>query len=80
MLFCPQSLNLLIVSLSEGVVPTDFNTAVDIPLINNASLPLDNLKSYRLVSGLYFISKFVEQMVAKKFSYLCSCRKIFNHC
>ena len=36
------------------------------PLIKNPSLPVDDLKNYRPVSGLSFISKLVERVVAKQ--------------
>ena len=51
-------------SLSEGVVPADFKKTVVTPLIKKASLPPDDLKNYRPVSGLCFISKLVECVVA----------------
>ena len=40
--------------------------AVVIPLIKKASLPVEYLKNYHPVSGLSFISKLVERVVAKK--------------
>ena len=36
------------------------------PLIKKASLPRNDLKNYRPVSGLYFLSKLVERVVAKQ--------------
>ena len=36
------------------------------PLIKKANLPSDNLKNYCPVSGLSFISKLVERVVAKQ--------------
>ena len=40
--------------------------AVVTPLIKKASLPVEDLKNYRPVSGLSFISKFLESVVAKQ--------------
>ena len=40
--------------------------AVVTPLIKKASLPFDDLKNYRPVSALSFISKLVERVVAKQ--------------
>ena len=43
-----------------------FKNAVVTPLIKKASLPVEDLKNYRPVSGLSFISKLVERVVAKQ--------------
>ena len=53
-------------SLHEGLVPDDFKKAVVTPLIKKASLPVEDLKNYCPVSGLRFISKLVECVVAKQ--------------
>ena len=53
-------------SLSEGLVPDGFKKAVVTPLIKKESLPVEDLKNYRPVSGLTFISKLVERVVAKE--------------
>ena len=42
--------------LSEALVPDGFKKAVVTPLIKKASLPADDLKNYRPVSGFSFIS------------------------
>ena len=52
-------------SLCEGLVRDGFKKAVITPLIKKASLPVD-LKNYCPVSGLSFISKLVEHVVAKQ--------------
>ena len=52
----PSITKLINCSLSEGVVPADFKKAVVTPLIKKASLPPDDFKNYRPVSGLCFIS------------------------
>ena len=53
-------------SLIEGSFPNSFKKAVVTPLIKKASLPRDVLKNYRPVSGLCFLSKLVEQVVARQ--------------
>ena len=53
-------------SLMEGCVPDAFKSAVVTPLIKKPNLPSDDLKNYRPVSGLSFISKLVERVVAKQ--------------
>ena len=54
--------------LKEGCVPDAFKTAVVTTLIKKENLPSDDLKNYCPVSGLSFISKLVECMVAKQLS------------
>ena len=44
-------------SLFDGFVSEGFKKAVVTPLIKKASLPHDDMKNYRPVSGLCFISK-----------------------
>ena len=51
-------------SLSEGSFPDDFKRALVKPLLKKSSLPVDDMKSYRPVSNLSFISKLLERVVA----------------
>ena len=53
-------------SLCEGLVSDGFKKALVTPLIKKASLPVEDLKNYSPVSGLSFISKLVECVVAKQ--------------
>ena len=62
----PSITKLVNFSLSEGLVPDGFKKAVVTLLIKKASLPVENLKNYCPVSGLSFISKLVECVVAKQ--------------
>ena len=62
----PSITKLVNCSLREGLVPDGFKEAVVTPLIKKASLPVDDLKNYHPVSGLSFISKLVERVVAKQ--------------
>ena len=50
----------------KGCIPDPFKSAVVTPLIKKPNLPSDHLKNYRPVSGLSFISKLVECVVAKQ--------------
>ena len=52
----PSITKLVNCSLSEGAVPDGFKSAVVTPLIKKSSLSKDELKNYRPVSGLSFIS------------------------
>ena len=62
----PSVTKLVNCSLREGLVPDGFKIAVVTPLIKKASLPVEDSKNYRPVSGLSFISKLVERVVAKQ--------------
>ena len=47
--------------------PNDFKNAIVKPLLKKPSLDKDELKNYRPVSNLHFISKVNEKLVAKRF-------------
>ena len=64
----PSITKLVNCSLSEGAVPDGFKSAVVTPLIKKSSLSKDELKNYCPVSGLSFISKLVERVVASQLS------------
>ena len=62
----PSLTKLVNCSLMVGGVPDAFKTAVVTALIKKENLPSDDLENYRPVSGLRFISKLVECVVAKQ--------------
>ena len=62
----PSITKLVNCSLREGLVLDGFKKAVVTPLIKKASLPVEDLKNYDPVSGLSFISKWVEHVVARQ--------------
>ena len=62
----PSITKLVNCSLREGLVPDGFKKAVVTAPMKKASLPVEDLKNYRPVSGLRFISKLVEGVVAKQ--------------
>ena len=53
-------------SLSEGFVPDELKKAIATPMIKRSSLLPNDFKNYRSVSGLVFISKLVEHVVASQ--------------
>ena len=53
-------------SLQDGVFPEPFKNAIVTPLIKKTLLPKDDLKNYQPVSGLSFLSKLVERVVASQ--------------
>ena len=55
-LLLPARTKLINYSLSESLVPDGFKNAVVTPLIKKPSLPVEDLKNYRPVSGLGFLS------------------------
>ena len=58
--------NIVNVSLRTGIFPHDFKQAHVNPLLKKTTLSKDNLKNYRPVSNLSFISKILEKVVAKR--------------
>ena len=52
--------------LSEGYFPTHFKSALVSPLLNKLTLNRDDMKNYRLVSNLSFLSKILEKVVASR--------------
>ena len=63
----PSITKLVNYSIIDGSFPNSFKKAVvRSPLIKKASLPRDDLKNYRPVPGLCFLSKLVERVVARQ--------------
>ena len=62
----PSITKLVNLSLQDGVFPEPFKNAIVTPLIKKTSLPKDDLKNYRPVSRLGFLSKLVERVVASQ--------------
>ena len=51
-------------SLSEGCFPSHFKSAIVSPLLKKPTLSRDDMKNYRPVSNLSFLSKILEKVVA----------------
>ena len=62
----PSITKLVNLSLSQGIFPGSFKKAVVTPLIKKSTLPKNEFKNYHPVSGLCFISKLVERIVASQ--------------
>ena len=56
------------VSITTGVFPSAFKKALVTPLLKNTTLDANDVKNYRPVSNLCFMSKIVEKVVAVRFS------------
>ena len=65
-------------SLIDGSFPNSFKKAVVTPLIKKASIPRDDLKNYRPVSGLCFLPKLVERVVARQLTSHINNNKLDN--
>lgn len=64
----PILTQLINASIAEGYVDTTLKTAHVRPLLKNPSLDINNLKHYRPVSNLPFVSKLLERVVAARLS------------
>ena len=60
----PSLTKLVNLSLKNGIFPNPFKQAIVTPLLKRSTLSKEDLKSYRPVSGLSFLSKLVERIVA----------------
>jgi hypothetical protein len=62
----PSITEIINTSMSSGVVPTSFKTAMVTPLLKKSGLDPEALKNYRPVSNLSFLSKTLERTVAEQ--------------
>ena len=69
---------LMNLSLSEGIFPQDFKTAIVTPLIKKQTLPKNNFKNFRPVSNLNYISKILEKVVAAQLKKYLSVNNLNN--
>ena len=53
-------------SLSEGLFPTHFKFALVFPMLKKPTLNRDDMKNYRPLSNLSFLSKILEKVVASR--------------
>ena len=53
-------------SLISGVFPDIFKTSHVMPLLKKSLLPKDDMKNYRPVSNLNFVSKIIEKVIANR--------------
>jgi hypothetical protein len=50
-------------SLREGILPASQKSAIITPILKKAGLDVDDVKSYRPISNLTFVSKVIERIV-----------------
>ena len=66
-------------SLSSGIFPSTFKTAIIRPLLKKPSLDHEILKNYRPVSNLPFLSKFLERIVLSRILPFLESNNILDH-
>ena len=75
----PSITKLVNYSLIDGSFASAFKRAVVSPIIKKASLPRNDLKNYRPVSGLCFLSKLVERVVSDQINWMKKATKNLHH-
>ena len=56
------------ISLQSSTVPDNFKQAIVTPLLKKPSLDIENMKNYRPVSNLSYVSKLTEKVVMSRFN------------
>ncbi|KAK6178265.1 hypothetical protein SNE40_013071 [Patella caerulea] len=79
-LFLPVITQLVNLSITEARMPTIFKTALVKPLLKKPGLNSEELKNYRPVSNLPFISKVIERAVCLRLSEHLSLHNLFEPC
>ena len=62
----PTITKIVNISLSKGIFPSCYKNAIIRPLLKNYNLNQDDLKNYRPVANLPFVSKIIEKAVCDK--------------
>ena len=65
-------------SLESGTFPLSFKEAHVTPLLKKSILPVNNLKNYRPVSNISFITKIIEKVVSNRLQALINSNKLNN--
>ena len=73
----PTATHIINSPLVSGVVPPEFKTAIVKALLKKPSLDHSNLKNYRPVSNLSFLSKILEKVVLSQLSAYLSSNNLF---
>ena len=69
---------LINLSLSQGIFPNKFKSAIITPILKKKSLDHSVLKNYRPVSGLNFVSKIIERVVSSQINRHLSANDLNN--
>jgi len=65
--------------MASGTVPSELKSALVTPLLKKASLNQEDLKNYRPVSNLPYVSKVLERVVATRFIDHCTNNNLMNY-
>ncbi|CDR01094.1 unnamed protein product, partial [Oncorhynchus mykiss] len=74
----PPMLNIINGSLSTGCVPNSLKVAVIKPLLKKPKLDPENIKNYRPISNLPFLSKFLEKAVAQQLTTFLKTNNVYE--
>ena len=74
----PPMLNTIKVSLSTGCVPNSLKVSVIKPLLKKTNLDPENIKNYRLISNLPFLSEFLEKAVAQQLTTFLKTNNVYE--
>lgn len=78
-LLVPLITRIVNLSLESAVFPSCFKSAMVTPLLKKPSLDSENLKNYRPVSNLAFISKIIEKVVSSRIAHHLASNKLYEH-
>ena len=76
--FGPPMLNKINVSLSTGSVPNSLKVAVIKSLLKKPNLDPENIKNYRPISNLPFLSKILEKAVAQQLTAFLKTNNVYE--
>ena len=65
-------------SLTSGIFPQVYKAAIVKPLLKKSSLDHNDLKNFRPVSNLSFVSKIIEKVILSQFFSHLSTNQLFN--
>ena len=65
----PSIVNLISPSISSSTVPQNLKAATVTPLLKKTGLDADDLKNYRPVSNLPYLSKFIEKCIVAQLKF-----------
>uniref|UniRef100_A0A8K9XE81 Reverse transcriptase domain-containing protein n=1 Tax=Oncorhynchus mykiss TaxID=8022 RepID=A0A8K9XE81_ONCMY len=74
----PPMLNIINVSLSTGYVPNSLKVAVIKPLLEKPNLEPENIKNYRPISNLPFLSNILEKAVAQQLTAFLKTNNVYE--
>uniref|UniRef100_A0A8C7PYQ5 Reverse transcriptase domain-containing protein n=1 Tax=Oncorhynchus mykiss TaxID=8022 RepID=A0A8C7PYQ5_ONCMY len=74
----PPMLNIINGSLSTGCVPNSLKVAVIKPLLKKPNLDPENIKNYRPISNLPFLSTFFEKAVAQQLTAFLKTNNVYE--